>query len=120
MRIEIEPISGEFTRNAKPVKPGPAPTSPEGTAELVGRWHGSNVKVEITLRADGMYLWKGEGGGRYRVNGERITFTGPLSRWNRGRARRVAGNIEFHWKEADGRIRYIALSNDVEGKDHSD
>jgi hypothetical protein len=67
-----------------------------------------------------MYLWKGEGGGRYRVNGERITFTGPLSRWNRGRARRVAGNIEFHWKEADGRIRYIALSNDVEGKDHSD
>ena len=120
MRIEIEPSSGEFTPSPKPLKHNSASTGREGTADLVGSWHGSNVKVEITLRADGTYAWKGEGGGQYSVDGDRITFTGPLSRWNRGRGRRVGRNLEFHWKEADGTIRYIALSNDVEGQDHSD
>jgi len=120
MRIEIEPSSGEFTPSPKALKHDSASTGREGTADLVGSWHGSNVNVEITLRADGTYVWKGEGGGQYRVDGDRITFTGPLNRWNRGRGRRAGRNIEFHWKEADGTTRYIALSNDVEGKDHSD
>ena len=119
MRIEIEPGSGEFTPT-KSLKHSSPSAGREGFADLVGDWYGSNVKVEVTLRADGTYVWKGEGDGQYRVDGERITFTGPLSRWNKGRGRRVAGNIEFHWKETDGTIRYIALSNKVQGPGHSD
>jgi hypothetical protein len=120
MRIEIEPSSGEFIPRPKAMKHNSASTGREGTADLMGSWHGSNMNVEITLRADGTYVWKGEDSGQYRVDGDRITFTGPLTRWNRGRGRRVARNIEFHWKEADGTIRYIALSKEVEAPGHSD
>jgi hypothetical protein len=105
-RIEIEPAVGEFARTSSDFgKPPPD--------AFLGTWYGTNVKVQITLQSDGTYV-SSVGSGRYAQAGEKITFTGPLRQWNRGRARVANGALEFHWKQPNGSVHLVAFSKDRE------
>ncbi len=112
VRIEIEPAVGEFARRPNDSGKAPREVGPSGSSFL-GTWYGANVKIQITLQSDGTYV-SNVGSGRYAQEGEKITFTGPLRQWNRGRARVGNGALEFHWKDPNGSVHLVAFSKDRE------
>jgi hypothetical protein len=112
IRIEIEPAAGEFARSPNDSRKAPREVGPSGSSFL-GTWYGANVKIQITLQSDGTYV-SNVGSGRYAQEGAKVTFTGPLRQWNRGRARVANGALEFHWKDPDGSVHLVAFSKDRE------
>ncbi len=119
-RIEIEPAVGEFARSSNDSGKAPreAGLDRSSGSSFLGTWYGANVKIQITLQSDGTYV-SNVGSGRYAQEGEKITFTGPLRQWNRGRARVANGALEFHWKDPNGSVHLVAFSKDSEA-DHAD
>jgi hypothetical protein len=114
MRIEIEPARGEFAPSkGRRGKSQGASANGLSTTELLGTWYGSNVKVQVTLEKDGSYL-STSGPGRYRLEGEKIVFTGPLGQWNHGRARVSDQAMVFHWKDGQGSVHWVAFSREKE------
>lgn len=96
------PPAAEATHSTAPA--ASTDTSP------VGEWRGiRRTGGVLVISADGKYTING-GAGEYRVSGNQITFTGPLSIWNGGRATLKDGTIEFSWTNPHGAKRSYAFA----------
>jgi len=97
---------------APPAAETPQAAAPPGSgdAKLAGSWMGiKNTGGVLVLTADGKYTING-GAGEYRVSGQNLTFTGPLSVWNGGKAALKGGVIEFAWTNPKGAKRSYAFA----------
>jgi hypothetical protein len=84
-------------------------TPATSTSALTGEWIGINGTAgRVRIFADGTYTFN-DVSGSYRQSGDQITFSGPLSAWNGGRARIGAGVIEFSWTTAEGANQYFVF-----------
>lgn len=107
---------GYFTV-VQPTKPVPV-TKPDTKTpvkkpiSVVGTWYGvANTVGTIVIRPDGTYIYGGNVGGRYSVQGNEVIFTGNLKGWNGGRARITStDNLEFYWTNSDGGINYFVFA----------
>jgi len=100
---------GAFRKSSGDAPPTPEPKA-AANANIVGEWKGvKNTGGVLTITADGKYKTNG-GSGEYRVSGKQITFTGPLTIWNGGRAVLKEGMIEFSWTNARGAKRLYSFA----------
>ena len=80
-------------------------------ADVVGTWYGTAQTVgTIELRPDKTYSYGGRPAGTYRVEGNRLYFTGSLSAWDNGRATLTNGNLEFYWTNAQGWKQWFSFA----------
>ena len=110
--------AGSGRRNNAPLPaPKPRESNPktgggsQNAGSLTGTWYGLTAAGQIEMRANGTYAYNGSEGGRYRVSGSDIYFTGTLDSWDHGHAKiSPQGNMEFHWTNSNGSINYFAFS----------
>lgn len=79
------------------------------TSSLSGEWIGINGTAgRVRIFADGTYTFNDQPG-RYQQSGNQITFSGPLSLWNDGRATVGDRVIEFYWTTPEGAKQYFVF-----------
>jgi hypothetical protein len=105
--IRIRPSGRRFPASGTAVASGPA----VALATLAGRWIDPRSGQSFDISASGRYRTPAGAEGTVSADAEGLSFTGPLSAWNRGRATLTADRsaIEFHWTNADGAQQYFAF-----------
>ncbi|MBI5189668.1 MAG: hypothetical protein HZA22_03185 [Nitrospirae bacterium] len=80
-------------------------------SSVVGTWYGTASTVgTIEMKADGTYNYGGQPGGKYKVAGDGIVFTGSLAAWNNGHATLKDGNLEFYWTNEQGWKQWFSFA----------
>lgn len=77
---------------------------------LVGRWLDPRNGQSLELSPDGTYRTGAGGKGTFKVDGDRLTFTGSLATWDGGKATLSQPDvIEFYWTNPEGAKSYFAF-----------
>ncbi|HEY9899797.1 MAG TPA: hypothetical protein V6D00_11495 [Pantanalinema sp.] len=109
--IKIDPVNDGFAPYSG--KGSAAAQATVGRSAFVGLWYGTASTVgTIDIRPDGTYVYNGNGNGTYAVNGNIITFTGPLSAWDGGRATLDGGNLVFYWRNKNGSKNWFTFAKE--------
>jgi hypothetical protein len=105
--IRIRPSGPRFPATGAPAAATPA----VALAALAGRWVDPRSGQSFDISASGRYRTPAGAQGTVSVDAEGLTFSGPLSAWNRGRATLTPDRsaIEFHWTNAEGAKQYFAF-----------
>ena len=109
-QIGIRPSGRRFDD----LRPGAASATAAAAVDirsLAGQWIDPKNAQSFEIRPDGRYRTGVGAEGQVVATPEGLTFSGPLSAWNRGKATVTPDGkaIEFHWTSAEGFKQYFAF-----------